>query len=505
MKHSKLLLALALLAALGGGCKKKKDKNATSQPTGKPTTSQPTSVASNTPPVERDPALPKGLPDKLNKPLPNSQPTKPPEPPKPEPPKEPPKPAISQADLDASKRFTEEGYAALANLEEQKALGLFDQALKKNPGNSDAQAGVGLAKRRAGDLPGAESAFRAALSQNSAASKALAGLVQVLVEQGQSERAVTAAQESVKRNPTDPELLSILAGAEVSAGKLVDAQEHSRQALKFDERHINARISLARAYLALTKDEIAIAVLQSARDINASNAAVWFYLGVAQMRLKKEVDALESFRKATELDRNLPEAFANYGARLIVVEDFNNAVLVLERAMLLSPKDAIASLNLGSAYRGAGQFGPAENAYKKAIRLNPSLPEAYFNLAVLYLEHPVPSFDGNAVGRLEQSLAQFEAYKQAYKTALPKDDPTDAYIELAQRQLKIEQKKKAKDPNKTLQTPTGTGTTPTGPSGPGKTGPTGPSGPSGPSGSGTTTTPPPTSTPSGPSGPGKKN
>jgi hypothetical protein len=96
------------------------------------------------------------------------------------------------------------------------------------------------------------------------------------------------------------------------------------------------------------------------------------------------------------------------------------------------------------------------------------------------LEHQVPSFEGNAVGRLEQSLAQFESYKQALKTALPKEDPTETYIELAQKQLKIEQKKAKKDPTKTLQTPTG---------------PTGPTGPAGPN------TPP--TTPTGPAGPGK--
>jgi tetratricopeptide (TPR) repeat protein len=476
-----LLIGASLLLALGGGgCKKdKKSKSATSQPTGKPTSnpgSQPDLTKSGD--LLKDAVVastqPKG-PGKTPTPT-NPTPVENPKPPEPPKPVDPPKPTISAEDLAASKRFTEEGYAALSTLDDQKAISLFDQALKKQPTNVDAQVGIGLAKRRGGDLAGAEAIFRAALTQNSASAKALAGMVQVLNEQGQPDRAITAAQESVRRNPNDPELLAVLAGAEVSGGKLNDAQEHARQALKLNERHIGARVSLARSYLALGKDEIALAVLQSAKDIDATSAVSWFYLGVAQMRLKKLDDATESFKKATELDRNLPEAFSNYGARLVAKEEFSNAVFVLERATALSPRDAVASLNLGSAYRGSGQYAPAEAAYKKTIRINPNLPEAYFNLAVLYLEHQVPSFEGNAVGRLEQCLAQFELYKQALKTALAKEDPTETYIELAQKQLKIERNKAKKDPSKTLQTPTG----PAGPSAPGGTTPTGPSGPSGP-------------------------
>lgn len=493
MRRLVLLLAASLFFP---SCflKKKGDKDATSQPVSGPV-SQPASEPTEEPVVE-DPSAPLGpggeAPSANTQPV-ASLPTTP-EPPKEKPP-EPEAPKIKEKDRKAAQKLTEEGFAALANFQEQKAISFFEDALKKDPTNADAAWGLGELQRRRGELDLADLAYRTALKPSGNPLRFLTGYTQLLVQRGQGEQAIRLMIEEVRNAPDSADLLALLAGVEVSAGKLVDAQDHARQALKKDEKHIGARVSLARAYLALNKDEIGYSIVKSATEIDPRSAPAHFYKGVAEMRLGKEDDALISFQKAAELDPNFPEALTNYGARLIAAGSYAAAVTVLERASALLPRDAVTAMNLGSAYRGVKNFGQAEALYQKAIRLNPNLADAYFNLGVLYLEEPVPSFADNKLGRLEATITQFNLYKKAVKTKLPKEDPTDAYLELAQKQLEIERKRaqaKKQEAPAQLQTPETTTPAPSGPKGPGSGG-TSPSGPK---------EEPPQEGPSGPKGPG---
>jgi tetratricopeptide (TPR) repeat protein len=71
--------------------------------------------------------------------------------------------------------------------------------LRRWPDNLGAAIGLGNARHAAGNLPGAESAFRAAVKQHPEAAAAWNNLAQVLAERGQRQEAIRAAQEAVTR------------------------------------------------------------------------------------------------------------------------------------------------------------------------------------------------------------------------------------------------------------------------------------------------------------------
>jgi len=74
------------------------------------------------------------------------------------------------------------------------------------------------------------------------------------------------------------------------------------------------------------------------------------------------------------------------GERLIHEGNYVQAVLRLEQATRLLPKDARAWNHLGLAYHGAGRFGEAIKAYRQALALDRNLAAGHFNLGILYLD-----------------------------------------------------------------------------------------------------------------------
>ncbi len=137
---------------------------------------------------------------------------------------------------------------------------------------------------------------------------------------------------------------------------------------------------------------------------------MWNRLGFVELALGNRAQALEDFRTAAALGPDYPEARANYGALLADAEDFQGATVELEAAVRHAPSSAAVWLGLGNAYRGAQQFEKAEEAYRKALELEPSLTEVHFNLAVLYLDGEKPGLP--ALARLEQAVTFFDTYEQ---------------------------------------------------------------------------------------------
>jgi tetratricopeptide (TPR) repeat protein len=59
--------------------------------------------------------------------------------------------------------------------------------------------------------------------------------------------------------------------------------------------------------------------------------------------------------------------------------DFRLAAKLYAQCLALDPSDSVAAYNLGNTYKEAGDIHDARSAYMRAIKLDPSLVEAWFN------------------------------------------------------------------------------------------------------------------------------
>lgn len=104
-------------------------------------------------------------------------------------------------------------------------------------------------------------------------------------------------------------------------------------------------------------------------------------LGVVDLRLKDSAAAIDTFRRAVELDGNNPYARRMLGFALMSAGDLRNAEQNIKQAVELAPDDAKSHLLLGAICQRLGRPAEAESHYKSAISADPLPSDPYYNLA----------------------------------------------------------------------------------------------------------------------------
>jgi len=88
--------------------------------------------------------------------------------------------------------------------------------------------------------------------------------------------------------------------------------------------------------------------------------------------------------------------------------EYSRAIKLAKKAVAIEP-DARFFSNLGTAYRAEHKFEQAAEAFQQALKIDPSLIEAQFNLAGLYLDH----------GRNQEAITWFRKVISLKPTMLP--------------------------------------------------------------------------------------
>lgn len=99
-----------------------------------------------------------------------------------------------------------------------------------------------------------------------------------------------------------------------------------------------------------------------------------------------EIDAevASSFRSTAEADPTDSTAAAAYANYLANTGDMANAIIWYEKAIALTPDDALLRLDFARSLASADMNGDAELQFQKSIDLAPENPEAHYYLGELY-------------------------------------------------------------------------------------------------------------------------
>jgi hypothetical protein len=112
---------------------------------------------------------------------------------------------------------------------------------------------------------------------------------------------------------------------------------------------------------------------------------MWVNLGAAQIDLDRPDAALESCRRALEIEPELPEAFNCMGLALKLRGRSDEAIAAYEQAIRLYPNYHKAYSNLGVVLHAQARFDEALAAYSKSVEIRPDYAEAQCNRGMLYL------------------------------------------------------------------------------------------------------------------------
>jgi tetratricopeptide (TPR) repeat protein len=145
-------------------------------------------------------------------------------------------------------------------------------------------------------------------------------------------------------------------------------------------------LELGQLYIQQEKYGPAAAELQSATELDPSDAKGFLYLGSAYAKQEVYSKAYPALNKALELDPSLTEATQLLASAYFNDGDFTNAKEQYTAYVAKVPGDATAHMRLAEANKKLGKRNLAIKSYKNAIKADPKLFAAQYNLGNLYLE-----------------------------------------------------------------------------------------------------------------------
>ncbi|XP_057958412.1 cell division cycle protein 27 homolog B [Malania oleifera] len=143
-------------------------------------------------------------------------------------------------------------------------------------------------------------------------------------------------------------------------------------ALRIDEGHYNSWYGLGMIYLRQEKFEFAEHHFRMACQINPRSSVIMSYLGTALHALKRNEEALLMMDKAILADKKNPLPMYQKANILVSLENFDEALEVLEELKEYAPRESSVYALMGKVYKRRNMHEKAMLHFGLALDLKPS-------------------------------------------------------------------------------------------------------------------------------------
>jgi len=145
--------------------------------------------------------------------------------------------------------------------------------------------------------------------------------------------------------------------------------------------------------------------------------------GDEYLKNDQDKEALESFRRAIELDKDFAEGYLKMGLAYDALDNeedsnkaYKSAIGAYEKKIKAEPKNARAHYEIGQAYYRLGKYEEAARAFGQATRIEPENGDALYEL-----------------GMAQYKLARYDAAIVALKKAIDKDPDNYRAVEALEK------------------------------------------------------------------------
>lgn len=166
--------------------------------------------------------------------------------------------------------------------------------------------------------------------------------------------------------------------------------------------------------------DLAKLLLDEGAKLQADSAALQNAYGLLQLLKNNQGDALARFLRAVEMDPKFNEARMNVGSITLGFRKYDLAKEQYQAVLERDGNNYDALNGLGIALRGLKDLDGAEDAYKRAQKLDDKRGAAYFNLGVLYKD-----FRANSASEIKASQAAYKTARDYFNQYLSKADATN--------------------------------------------------------------------------------
>jgi len=261
---------------------------------------------------------------------------------------------IEAYDLYLKGRAAMRGQQAIGNI--KKAVGLYEEALKKDPSFALAYAGIADATLILYDDK--KDSFLA-------------------------QKALGAAQQAQRLNDNLPEVHFSLGKVYSASGRTAEAIIELKRALELAPNSDDGYRALGKAYLAIGQKEQALQAYQKAVDINPYYWINYNSIGQAYSQLGDYDKALVAFRHVIELEPQNSFGYLNVGAMYFQQGKYEESIPYFQKSLEIQPDDKTYN-GLGTAYFYLKRYNDSVPMFEKAVQMSPNVEEFTGNLADAY-------------------------------------------------------------------------------------------------------------------------
>ncbi len=295
----------------------------------------------------------------------------------------------------------------------QLATQHFEETLRLAPGSPQALIDLAAIEENSGHYDEAEAHYREALSHGPNV-RAERGLAALMSKQGKGDEAVARLRKLAEADPADLESRYQLGLALKLEGNCAAAVEEFDTILAKDPKHVGALLNGGNCLNRLGRAEEGAAMLERFQQATREEAdrvdrerRSYFLLLDADRGLDKgDVDgALRSIEEAVRINPNDAKAYAVRGQCLEAKGRVQEAMESYVKAAELNTTDPIIAVEAGRLLGKVGRFADAIPYLKRAVDIDPLMPEPHMLLAAVYYQ----------LGRKEDGAAEEAAYRRLKK------------------------------------------------------------------------------------------
>lgn len=315
----------------------------------------------------------------------------------------------------------------------------FQAALSADSNAYKAAYNLGVLADRAGQDGRAMQFYQQALRIQADYERAIEGIARIHLRRGNASEAVSFVQPLAQQWQRNLHIQAILGDVLVAANRPEEGIAAARLALRRDERFVPAMVVLVKANLRLDRDELAESILNQAIETNDQNAELHYLRGQMHQEAGNLAPALESYRRAIQLEPGYTEARMALGLQQLASGNYADALSQFQTAAQLAPTLPAVRLALGDAYRATKAWTQAKAEFDRVIEMDPQNAQVHFNLGMLYREAGA-SFPGvTIIEAYQRAVTELNRYRQLMGPRLARDDPSQTYLEELGRLIQREE------------------------------------------------------------------
>lgn len=262
-----------------------------------------------------------------------------------------------------------------------EAAALYQEFLRKVPGDADALHLLGLVALAGGDAERAIELISKALAIAPNFAEGHSNLGNALRAAGLLAEACVSYRRSISLRPDLTAVHSNLGRALCDQGGFAAAVVSCQRAIALDPRNAEAHGNLGNALRGVGQLEAAKASLLRAVQLNPTAVEWELYLANVLVDLRQFVAAMACYRRAIDLNSQQAAAHNGLATCLRLTGDMEASIVSYHDALAISPNEAMLWNDLGRCFLSLGRFDEAVDVFRRAVAIDPDLGCAYHNLA----------------------------------------------------------------------------------------------------------------------------